>query len=86
MWHDTIMPRNNKRKLCIPKQIAIKGSKDLENTLVGHFIGRKLPFSIVSSATFRFWGTQGLVDMLASDSGVYFFKFSTEEAKDAILE
>ena len=53
---------------------------------MGHFIGRKLPFSLVSSATNRFWGKQGLVDTLATESGVYFFKFSNSDARDLVLE
>ena len=49
----------------MPKAIAEAGSKEWENTLVGYFIRRKLPYSLVKSATARLWSKVGLSDMLA---------------------
>ena len=73
-------------KLSMPKDLIIEGSKAWANTLVGYFIGRRLPFSLVKNISIRLWDKAGLVDMYATDSGYFFFKFNSKEESDAILE
>ena len=70
----------------LPKTLATEGSKAGDNTLVGYFIGKRLPYSLVKSATLRLWSKAGLIDMLATDSGYFYFKFNSREDCEAILE
>ena len=72
--------------LKVPKNLTDEGCKDWVTTLVGYFIGKGLPYSLVSATTDRIWADYGLFDTLATDSGVYFFTFSCEEKRDAVLE
>ena len=70
----------------MPKAIADAGSKEWENTLVGYFIGRRLPYSFVKSATATLWSKVGLRDILATDSGYFFFKFNSKDECNSVLE
>ena len=70
----------------VPKAIISEGSRKWEDTLVGYFIGKKLPYSLVKTATARLWTKLGLTDMLATDSGYFFFQFHSKDASEAVLE
>ena len=75
-----------KASLPVPKAMTNEGKKDWESTLVGYFIGKNLPHSLVTSSTERLWENFGFFDTLATDNGFYFFTFSNEANKDAVLE
>ncbi|KAK3229976.1 hypothetical protein Dsin_001857 [Dipteronia sinensis] len=62
------------------------GSKVWKNCLVGYFIEKKLPFSLVNNIAMRIWGNRGLLEVLANEKGFYFFKFSDDEACSNVLE
>ena len=83
-----IKPNRNQKNVIIkmPKAITEVGSREWDNTLVGYFIGRKLPYSLIKNATSKLWSKAGLVDMLATDSGYFFFKFSSQAESEAVLE
>ena len=83
-----IKPREglDRKIVSMPKEVRIEGSFAWKNTLVGYFIGKKLPFSYVKNGTARLWSKLGLRDMVATDSGFYFFKFDSEEESLSILE
>ena len=72
--------------LLVPKALADEGKKDWEPTIVGYFIGKNLPYSLVTSSTERLWAKFGLFDTLANDNSFYFFTFSNEATRDAVLE
>ena len=72
--------------LKMPQQLTLAGKIEWSNTLVGRFLGKKLPYSLVNNTTDRLWAKDGLIDTLATDSGCFFFKFSSLETRDAILE
>ncbi|KAK0608558.1 hypothetical protein LWI29_032416 [Acer saccharum] len=67
-------------------EVAEDGSKAWKNCLVGYFIEKKLPFSLVNNIAMRIWGNRGLLEVLANDKGFYFFKFSNDEACSNVLE
>ena len=73
------------KKIRMPRAVADEGSKAWENTLVGDFIGTKLPYSLVKNASTRLWGKLGLNHMLGIESGYFFFKFNSKDESDAIL-
>ncbi|KAK3221994.1 hypothetical protein Dsin_009019 [Dipteronia sinensis] len=67
-------------------EVAEDGSKAWKNCLVGYFIEKKLPFSLVNNIEMRLWGNRGLQEVLANDKGFFFFKFSDDEACSNVLE
>ena len=71
--------------LGIPKTLTDEGREEWHTTLVGYFLGKKLPYSLVSSSSARLWSGYGLVNTLVTDNGFYFFSFSSEEQRDAVL-
>ena len=74
------------RKLIVPSTITAQGGREWHNTLVGFFLDRKLPYSLMVRATAKFWEYAGLVDTLASDQGIFYFKFDSCSSLDAVLE
>ena len=82
-----IKPKFNPERttIKIPREVSASGSKVWENSLVGYFL-KRLPYSFVKSSTSRLWNKIGLMDMLATDSGYYVFKFSSQEECEAVLE
>lgn len=42
-----------------------------KSTLVGHFVGHKLPYPVVNSIAKKIWGSYGLSEVLSSDNGFY---------------
>ena len=70
----------------MPNEVTRAGSLKWQNTLVGFFIGKKLPFSLLKNATTRLRTKHGLVDMIATDSGFFFFTFHSKEENLVVLE
>ena len=56
-----------RKHFCIPKCISDEGSKLGSNFLVGHFIERKLSYSLVRTIAMRQRAKFGLVDVRLND-------------------
>ena len=54
-------------KISIPDHLTNEGSKAWDFTLVGYFLGRKLPYSLVKHSSSRLWDKAGLCDMYRSE-------------------
>ena len=56
-----IKPNNDSNRITIklPKVVADEGSKAWENTQIGDFIRKKLPYSLVKNAFSRLWSKAG---------------------------
>ncbi|KAK3189539.1 hypothetical protein Dsin_029100 [Dipteronia sinensis] len=76
----------NRKCVSHPMEVAEDGSKAWKNCLVGYFIEKKLPFSLVNNIAMHLWGNRGLQEVLANDKGFFFFKFSDDEACSNVLE
>ncbi|KAK2649526.1 hypothetical protein Ddye_017015 [Dipteronia dyeriana] len=76
----------NRKCVSPPLEVAKNGSKAWRNCLVGYFIEKKLPFYLIDNIAMRIWGNRGLLEVLANDNGLYFFKFSDDEACYNVLE
>ena len=55
------------------------------NSLVGYFMGRKLPFQAVNRIAHIIWGSRGLEEVIVQGEGVYLFKFKTADYLDEIM-
>ena len=62
-----VKPRDlaNRHIVKVPKEVVSEGSRKWECTLIGYFIGKKLPYTLVKAASSRMWTRLGLADMLA---------------------
>ncbi|KAK2658648.1 hypothetical protein Ddye_005181 [Dipteronia dyeriana] len=76
----------NRTYVSPPLEVVDDGSKAWKNCLVGNFIEKKLPFTLVKNISIRIWGCRGLLEVLANENGFYFFKFSDDEACSNVLE
>ena len=84
--HIDLSTCRGERKLKVPNSISEQGCQEWHNTLVGFFLGRRLPYSLVHKATSKFWDKAGLINTLATDQGTYFFQFSSAAELEAVLE
>ena len=73
-------------KVSPPLKVAEEGSAIWRNTLVGYFIGKKLPFQVVNSIAHKIWGKFGLCEVLTSDNGFFLFKFANFQGACAVLD
>ncbi|KAK3184871.1 hypothetical protein Dsin_032157 [Dipteronia sinensis] len=76
----------NRKCVSPPLEVVEDGFKTWKNYLVGNFIEKKLPFSLVYNIAMRIWGNRGLLEVLANEKGFYFFKFSDDEVCSNVLE
>ena len=82
-----IRPESNENSIVdIPDCVISDGARDWDTTLVGYFLGRKLPYTLVRKSAPRMWDKFGLYEILATDTGYFFFKFNDKSQSDAILE
>ena len=68
-----------------PADLEDLGLSMWTNTLVGYFVGRKLPFSAGHKLAHLVWGNRGLEDVVLQANRVYFFRFTTAEPLEDIL-
>ena len=68
-----------------PPLIAEKGAKHREYTLVEYFLGRKIPFYLIQSIALRVWKIHGILKVLGSKEGFFYFQFASSSNLDAIL-
>ena len=73
-------------KVSPPIEVAEEGSAVWRNTLVGYFIGKRLPYQVVNSIAHKIWGKFGLMEVLTSDNGIFLFKFDSFQDACAVLD
>ena len=64
----------------------MEGAREWEQSLVGYLMDSQLPHAVVASIAKKLWTRFGLSDVCAQGEGIFFFKFSSEECKDKVLE
>ncbi|XP_059653973.1 putative disease resistance protein At4g11170 isoform X2 [Cornus florida] len=72
----------------VDPDVAEEGSADWRNCFVGYFIDtpRRLSYEAVNTIAHGLWNTNGLIEVLDNERGFFFFRFSTEQESEAILE
>ncbi|KAF5178396.1 hypothetical protein FRX31_032021 [Thalictrum thalictroides] len=71
--------------LQIEEDILNLGSQEWEDRVVGFFLDKKLPFSIVKAAVHKKWKLSGHVD-ISLDDDTYYFKFHNPQDRVEVLE
>lgn len=69
-----------------PPPVGECGVKKWQSSLVGHFLGRKMPFFTVQFNVFRIWDKFGITDVLSNEDGFYFFLFNKDDRYKRILD
>ncbi|KAF5207958.1 hypothetical protein FRX31_002456 [Thalictrum thalictroides] len=69
--------------LQIEEGIFEEGSKDWDETVVGFFLDKRLPYSIVKRMVEKRWNLQGDVEILL-DGDLFYFNFSNPEDKSYV--
>ena len=69
-----------------PMEVVQEGCEEWKSTLIGYFVGKRLPYPVVNSIAFKLWGRVGLNEVLSTERGVFLFKFDTVEQADSILD
>ena len=77
---------NGKTLVAPPEEIRSEGSLHWRYTLVGHFVGKRPAFLVVSTIAKRLWVKDGLREVIAQEQGCIFFMFSDEGGMKNILE
>ncbi|GKF06101.1 zinc knuckle CX2CX4HX4C containing protein, partial [Tanacetum coccineum] len=61
-------------------------SSRFANTLCGYFLGKRLAFPLVENYVKNTWAKFGIVKVMMHDNGFFYFKFSSKEGMDRVLE
>ena len=77
---------NGRPRVIAEADVSEEGSKVWSSTLVGHFVGTSLSFSIVRSIARSIWQKEGVIDVLSYEKGFFLFRFATESGMKSILE
>jgi len=62
------------------------GCEFWKSTLVGHFVGQKLPYPVVNSIAKRIRGSYDLLEVLSLDNGFFIFTFDFVDHATNVLE
>ncbi|KAF9588459.1 hypothetical protein IFM89_010218 [Coptis chinensis] len=71
--------------LVIEDQVFEEGAKEWEDRVVGFFLGKKLPYTMVKTNVSKRWNLKGDFD-LALDGYIYYFKFYNNEDRESVLD
>ena len=69
-----------------PRDVFDDSCELWKSTLVGHFMGQKLPYPVVNSIAKRIWGSYGLSEVLSAENGFYLFTFDFVDRATNVLE
>ncbi|KAF5176160.1 hypothetical protein FRX31_034253, partial [Thalictrum thalictroides] len=72
-------------KLVLDDEILEEGAREWENRVVGFFLDKKLPYSMVKEILTRRWKLQGEFD-IGLDEDMFYFHFNNEEDREYVLD
>ncbi|KAJ9564711.1 hypothetical protein OSB04_000677 [Centaurea solstitialis] len=70
----------------IPIELAREAAKAYHTTVVGYFLGSRVPFSIVQRTLRASWGKFGFNDVMMNNNGFFFMKFNDEGGCNQAIE
>jgi len=68
-----------------PLEVAECGYAKWENSVVGCFLGRILPYTLVCNIAHRIWDKFGLQQIVGHNNGNYFFMFENAVMRDEVI-
>lgn len=82
----TLSSGGTKIKVTLPKEVADIGSSKWSTSIVGFFLGKRIPFSVMKSYVDKVWKKFGHVAVISNGFGGFIFKFHDESNRNAVLE
>ncbi|KAF5187792.1 hypothetical protein FRX31_022621, partial [Thalictrum thalictroides] len=72
-------------KLIIDEELLEEGAKEWEDKVVGFFLDKKLPYTLVKAQIEKKWTLSGHLDM-ALDGDMFYFTFQNKEDREYVIE
>ena len=69
-----------------PAEAVNEGIDMWKGCLVGQFLDKRLPFSVVRSLVNRLWGKREMADISTTENGLFFFRFKDPKARDWVMD
>ncbi|GKE86151.1 RNA-directed DNA polymerase, eukaryota, reverse transcriptase zinc-binding domain protein, partial [Tanacetum coccineum] len=77
---------NGNRRISFSAEEVIKGGAECALQLYGYFVGTTMDYRVVRSNLMKMWRTYGIMDITKTNSGIFYFKFKSEEGMKNVLE
>ncbi|KAF5188106.1 hypothetical protein FRX31_022306, partial [Thalictrum thalictroides] len=80
-----IEPSFKEGVLQLDKELIKEGAAEWEHKVVGFFLDKKLPFTMVKSVVLKRWNLDGEVE-IALDGDMFYFTFNNEQDRVNVIE
>nr|GEW08797.1 hypothetical protein [Tanacetum cinerariifolium] len=77
---------NGNRSISFSAEEVYKGGQACSLQLYGYFVGTSMDYRVVRGNLMRMWRIHDIEDITNTNSGVYYFKFRSEEGMKRVLE
>ncbi|GJY40434.1 hypothetical protein Tco_0427704, partial [Tanacetum coccineum] len=77
---------NGNRRISFSAEEVYKGDQACSLQLYGYFVGTSMDYWVVRGNLMRMWRIFDIEDITKTNSGVYYFKFKSEEGMKKVLE
>ncbi|GKA68672.1 hypothetical protein Tco_0768589 [Tanacetum coccineum] len=77
---------NGGRRISFTAEEVIKGGAECSLQLYGYFVGTSMDYRVVRANLMKMWRSYGIVDITKTNSGIFYFKFKSEEGMKNVLE
>ncbi|GJU63446.1 putative reverse transcriptase domain-containing protein [Tanacetum coccineum] len=77
---------NGNRRISFSAEEVYKGGQACSLQLYGHFVGISMDYRVVRGNLMRMWRVYDIEDITKTNSGIYYFKFKSEEGMKRVLE
>nr|GEW96879.1 hypothetical protein [Tanacetum cinerariifolium] len=77
---------NGNRRISFSAEEVYKGGQACSLQLYGYFVGTSMDFRVVRGNLIRMWRIHAIEDITKANSGVYYFKFKSEDGMKRVLE
>ncbi|KAJ9536666.1 hypothetical protein OSB04_un000139 [Centaurea solstitialis] len=74
------------RSVTIPIELAKEAAKAYSSTIVGYFLGSRIPFPVVQRTVQSAWAKYGCNDVMMNNNGFFFIKFNDEGGSQRAVE
>ncbi|GKA81933.1 RNA-directed DNA polymerase, eukaryota, reverse transcriptase zinc-binding domain protein, partial [Tanacetum coccineum] len=84
--NSVIKQDNGKRRIEFTAEEIVKGGQACSMQLYGYFVGTSMDYRVVRGNLMRMWRAYDIEDITKTNSGVFYFKFKSEDGMKKVLE
>ena len=77
---------NGNRRIQFTTEEVIKGGQACSLQLYGYFVGTTMDYRVVRANLMKMWRVYDIEDITKTNSGIFYFKFKSEEGMKIVLE